>query len=701
MNKINYMFKKKTAFLLCAGMLMLSAPAVMGQQQSLKSNKIQKFVHQAAGNPYLPLWEHLPDGEPRVFEDPDHPGKYRAYIIGSHDLRFDSYCGPDIRMWSAPVDDLSSWRDDGPIFTYEIDGQWDVMYAPDLVEVKRKDGRKEYYLYPHSRGENREAMVAKASRPDGPFIPINMTEDGKRTLPGSVIGFDPAIFVEQITDPKDPDFEIGFRAYAYWGFQRSLAAELDQNTMYSVRPGRKIIDRFIPASASYGVLRDPKGTTYAHILPREDLGSFNFFEASSIRKVGNKYVSVYSGYSGPEYGVNSSNSTLRYLIGDSPLGPWKSGGVLVDSRGPVLNLDGTAIVTSNAGHNTHGSLEEINGQWYVFYHRPPRGFGFARQAVVAPVIIDWDEKSVAQGGSVRIRAFDPYGENKMVTVKDSQGKEYKGAEVTSEGFHIFGLDPYQYYSAGYAAYLSDISTMQDSWDIWDNHMPVTNLQNGNITGFKYFGFGGLKKDQFGLKAFQGTKEGNHTMFNLFLTPKSKKSFKVNVWLDGPYDNAVWNGKKIGEIVVPAQSKLETTQFKIDVSKFVDHLDKKHAIYLVAEGEDHEILYDLIGLGFSSKKHKIDRPIVPQVRIAVNGKALEIPAVPVRSTNANGIVDYDQYEIKSKISSQASTAPVVTASADHPDVKVTITQADSASGTSSVVFNYKGVSKIYKVIFTSE
>jgi arabinoxylan arabinofuranohydrolase len=695
------MFKKKTAFLLCAGMLMLSASAVMAQQQALKSNKTQKFVHQAAGNPYLPLWEHLPDGEPRVFEDPDHPGKYRAYIIGSHDLRFDSYCGPDIRMWSAPVDDLSSWRDDGPIFTYQIDGQWDVMYAPDLVEVKRKDGRKEYYLYPHSRGENREAMVAKASRPDGPFTPINMTEDGKRTLPGSVIGFDPAIFVEQITDPNDPDFEIGFRAYAYWGFQRSLAAELDQNTMYSVRPGRKIIDRFIPASASYGVLRDPKGTTYAHILPGEDLGSFNFFEASSIRKVGNKYVSVYSGYSGPEYGVNSSNSTLRYLIGDSPLGPWKSGGVLVDSRGPVLNLDGTAIVTSNAGHNTHGSLEEINGQWYVFYHRPPRGFGFARQAVVAPVIIDWDEKSVAQGGSVRIRAFDPYGENKMVTVKDSQGKEYKGAEVTSEGFHMFGLDPYQYYSAGYAAYLSDISTMQDSWDIWDNHMPVTNLQNGNITGFKYFGFGGLKKDQFGLKAFQGTKEGNHTMFNLFLTPKSKKSFKVNVWLDGPYDNAVWNGKKIGEIVVPAQSKFETTQFKIDVSKFVDHLDKKHAIYLVAEGEDHEILYDLIGLGFSSKKHKIDRPIVPQVRIAVNGKALEIPAVPVRSTNANGIVDYDQYEIKSKISSQASTVPVVTASADHPDVKVTITQADSASGTSSVVFNYKGVSKIYKVIFTSE
>ena len=42
-------------------------------------------------------------------------------------------------------------------------------------------------------------------------------------------------------------------------------------------------------------------------------------------------------------------------------------------------------MTTNAGHNTHGSLQEINGQWYVFYHRPPRGFGYARQPMVAPV----------------------------------------------------------------------------------------------------------------------------------------------------------------------------------------------------------------------------------------------------------------------------------------------------------------------------
>ena len=78
-------------------------------------------------------------------------------------------------------------------------------------------------------------------------------------------------------------------------------------------------------------------------------------------------------------------------------------------------------------------------------------------------------------------------------------------EVTSEGFHIFGLDPYKYYSAGYACYLSDIGLQQDSWDIWDNHMTVGPVKDGNIMGYKYFGFGGLDKDTKGIKAFEGTK----------------------------------------------------------------------------------------------------------------------------------------------------------------------------------------------------
>jgi len=666
-----------------------------------QSKSVSHFNYRSAGNPYLPLWEHLPDGEPRIFEDPDNPGKYRVYIIGSHDVRVNSYCGPDIREWSAPVDDLSEWRDEGSIFTYPIEGQWDVMFAPDLVEVKRKDGTKEYYLYPHSRGQNREAIVAKGYRPNGPFTPVNLTGDGTSTVPGSIMGFDPSVYIEYVTDPNDPDFDIGFRAYGYWGFQRSLAAELDQSTMYSLRPGTQIINYFIPASFRYGVIRDPEGTVYPSVYPDEDLRSFNFFEAASIRKVGNKFVWVYSGYSGPDYGLSSTNSALRYAFGDSPLGPWKSGGVLVDSRAPVVSRIDTALQTSYPGHNTHGSILLINDQWYVFYHRSPRGFGFARQPMVAPVKIEWDEKSVAEGGRVTIKAFDPYSKDNTWAAKDAQGREYTGAEVTSEGFHIYGLDPYQYYSAGYACYLPNQDTQQDSWDIWDNHMPITNIANGHIIGYKYFGFGGLDRDKKGLKAFDGTQPGNNTAFNLFLIPKTMSAFKVNVWLDGPWDNDMWKGIKIGEINVPANSAPEITNFTIDVSSFVDHLDKKHAIFLVAEGVDSDGLFDLIGLGFSSDKKKIVRPVAPTVRISVNDVKINLPANPVRSTNANGITGYDLYEVCVTLSPNTIQIPVVTATVSDPDVKIAITQAPSINGTSVVQFDNKGVVKTYRITFFSE
>ena len=698
--------------MLFAVLLLCFSCQTTGDNNQLESTQpFTKSTYRVVGNPYLPLWEHVPDGEPRVFEDPNNPGKYRFYIIGSHDVRFNSYCGPDIRAWSAPVEDLSEWRDEGPIFTYPIDGQWDVMYAPDLVEVRRKDGTKEYYLYPHSRGRNREPMVAKGSRPDGPFTPINMTEDGMSTVPGSIMGFDPSVYVEYITDPNDPDYEIGFRAYGFWGFQRSFAAELDQNTMYSLRPGTEIINYFIPSSSRYGVIRDPEGTVYPHIYPSEDIRSFNFFEASSIRKVGNKYVLVYSGYSGPDYGLSSTNSALRYAFGDSPLGPWKSGGVLVDSRAPVLGQIDTALQTSNAGHNTHGSIELINDQWYAFYHRPPRGFGNARQPMVAPVKITWDEKSVAQGGRVIIKAYDPYPEDNTWTAKDRKGREYTGSEMTSEGFNIYGLDPYQYYSAGYACYLSDIGIQQDSWDIWNNHMPITNVMNGHIIGYKYFGFGGLDEDKKGLKAFEGTKPGNNTTFNLFLRPKTMGAFNINVWLDGPWDNDTWKGTKIGEINVPANAAQETTKFSINVAEFVDRLDKKHAIFLVAEsggtgagtgrGPGAGGLFDLIGLGFSSDKKEIIRPVAPTVNIAVNGVILDLPATPVRSTNANGIVGYDLYEAIVPLAVNFTGIPKVSAYVSNPEVKVAITQAKSTSGTAVVQFDYKGVVKTYKVVFTSK
>jgi hypothetical protein len=660
-------------------------------------------VHVQAANPYLPLWEHLPDGEPRVFEDPDNPGQYRAYIFGSHDLRYTSYCGPDIRAWSAPVEDLTNWRDEGPVFSYYINGQWDVFYAPDITEVVRKDGTKEYYLYPHSRGSNRIAMVCKGASPVGPFEPINLNAAGTATVAGSVLGFDPAVWIEYVTDPADPDYDIGFRAYAYWGYagstEKSWACQLDQNTMYSARPGTTAIQYFMPCSSGYGNINDPAGTTYPYIYPDEDLSRFNFFEASSIRKVGNKYIMIYSGYSGPDYGLGSTNSALRYCFGDTPLGPWRSGGVLVDSRAPVSNESGSALTTSYSGHNTHGSLCQINGQWYVYYHRAARGYGYARQPMVAPVHIVWDDAPVAKGGKVAIRAYDPYSPDSIWTAK-AGANEYTGAEVTSEGFEIFGLDPYKYHSAGYACYLSSTGTQQDSFDIWRNDMPITNVANGHRIGYKYFGFGGLSEDTKGIKAFEGTKPGNNTKFNLFLTPRTANAFKINVWLDGPWEGGAWDGTKIGEINVPADSAQVMMKYAIDVSSFVDNLDEKHALFLVAEGAGTAALCDISGLGFSSDAKEIEAPTVSSLSISVDGTPIALPTAPVRSTNANGIVGYDMFEVDYARSATETKAPVISAESNDKDIKITITQPTSPFGVGVVRFNKGGVVKTYRVSFSA-
>lgn len=663
----------------------------------------------SAQNPYLPLWEHVPDGEPRVFEDPDNPGKLRAYIIGSHDVTYTAYCGPDIRMWSAPVEDLSQWRDEGPIFTYYVSGRWDTMYAPDLVEVKdRETGKKTYWLYPHSRGWRRTPTVCKGDRPNGPFTPVNLTEDGTQCVQGSMIDFDPSVFVENISDKKDPDYDKGFRAYVFYGFRHSTACELDQNTMYSVRPGTQVHDYFIPASERYGVVLDPPGTEYPALYKGQNPGDFNFFEASSIRQVGNKYVMVFSGYSGPDYGLGSTNSALRYAYGDSPLGPWRSGGVLVDSRGVVPNEDGTHLTTTNFAHNTHGSLQEINGQWYVFYHRPPRGFGNARQAMVAPVKIEWDKKPVADGGKVRIVGYDAYAKNNEWTAKASDGTEYTGAEVTSEGFQIFGLPPYQYYSAGIACYVNGNQWMQDNFDQWNNSMDLAGVTNKGIIGFKYFGFGGLEKDTKGVKAFEGTKKGEGTELCLNLTPGGHGAFKIHVMLDGPYNNNIWNGREIAVLDIPENAQRKASVYKVAVPD-VEGLKGKHAIYLVVEGPEIQQpenngprfgrpqqpqrpqgLFDLHGIGFTRNGKDLAVPAVPTVKITVDSKDLNIPANALYSTNDNGYTEVNHYQLYAPVKDNS----VIKATSSDPSVRFDVSPISQGRATVTGTFN--GRKKVFLI-----
>ena len=157
-------------------------------------------------NPYLPLWEFVPDGEPHVFGN-------RLYIYGSHDVYEGSiYCEAPYTVWSAPLDDLSNWTNHGITYTGKEDPFNDNgkhrMFAPDVCE---KNGK--YYLY-YGLDTADTISVAMSDKPEGPFHfygHVHYSDGivwGKK--PGEHQCFDPGIFV-------DDDGQV----YLYSGFSTS------------------------------------------------------------------------------------------------------------------------------------------------------------------------------------------------------------------------------------------------------------------------------------------------------------------------------------------------------------------------------------------------------------------------------------------------------------------------------------------------
>lgn len=506
----------------------------------------------SAQNPYLPLWEFIPDGEPYVFEDPDNPGKYRVYVYGSHDNLIQYYCGRDQVVWSAPIENLKDWRYDGVIFESKKDanGKWlapigknpkkakdgvgDVLYAPDVAEVVGADGKKTYYLYPNVQHDLRHSLVAKSDRPDGPFTVCNWNPEKPQETVGP-FAFDPAAFVDD-----------DGRVYGYWGFEKSYAAELDPATMATVKPGTRIVENMIPG--------------------RDQDNLFRFFEASSIRKIKDKYVFVYSRWTNEgEFGLPQSNYTLAYCYSDNPLGPWTYGGTIIDGRGRERRADGTTIHTACPNGNTHGSICEIDGRWWVFYHRQAGTTEYSRQAMVAPIEVEVKE---GKGGYVRISE----------------------AEFTSEGFEINGLDPFTRYAAGIACYFTNTvpshaeypnviypgshteihrlspeeTPLPKTGDYYDekiNVCPMVNNTDGSVVGYKYFNF----SKTYG-------KAGLSLSLNCEMEGVAGT---MDVYLDRPSETE--GGVKIGSLAVPAETGARDVTVNVEPLK---HYNGKHALFFV-------------------------------------------------------------------------------------------------------------------------
>ena len=309
-------------------------------------------------------------------------------------------------------------------------------------------------------------------------------------------------------------------------------------------------------------------------------------------------------------------------------------------------------------------------------------------------------------------AYDPYAKDNEWTAKASDGTEYTGAEVTSEGFQIFGLPPYQYYSAGLACYMAGPDSnnwMQDNHDVWNNSMDLAGIQNGGIVGFKYFGFGGLDKDDRGVKAFNGTKVGDNTQICLNLTPGGHGAFKIRIMLDAPYNNNAWNGREIAVINVPATASKESMLYTVDVPA-VEGLTGKHAIYLVVEGPEVEQpknnqpqwarrplqpqrpegLFTLHGIGFSKTGATCTPPIVPTLTITADGQKLALPDTPIRATNQNGYTDCSHYQVYAPLKANSQ----LKVSASSPDVKTEISTI--VEGRATIKCTYQGKTKTYLI-----
>lgn len=454
-------------------------------------------------NPILPLWEHIPDGEPHVFEDPDKPGKYRVYIYGSHDTRRDEYCGTDLVVWSAPLEDLSNWRYDGVIYAnnnYPEDPR--LMFAPDVAEVI-KDGVKRYYLYPNEQRAPR-ADVAIAESPKGPFV--NMGKSG-------LIGFDPAVLVDD-----------DGRVYAYWGFNKSYGAELDPTTMCTLKPGTKVVENMV----SNRVDDDAFGNSAEAQSQR-----FRFFEASSIRKIGHMYVFVYSRF--PHKAENrGGGQMLAYAYSTNPLGPWTYGG---------------PVIASPTG-NIHGGLVQLNGEWYIFYHRDTNNSWYARQACVEPVKIE------IKGNTVKIDEVS----------------------ATSMGFNTKGLNPYKKYPAAVACYFTGGAYPKATYDTSVNCNPVI-LKNNAVIGYKYYNFDAV--------------EDNTNRLLLDLIPKGADG-AIDVMIDNPSESQ--GGIKLGSVQISSKAAALLRTYSISVSD-LDKIRGKRAVYLVCKSDTNKEIAEMFYLKF--------------------------------------------------------------------------------------------------------
>ena len=486
-------------------------------------------------NPYLPCYEYIPDGEPHVFGD-------RLYIFGSHD-RFngDEFCLNDYICYSCNVTDLTKWKYEGIILKKEQDPRNKELYkegkrlhaqwAPDVV--KGPDGR--YYLY-YCLDYLPEIAVAVCDSPAGKYEFYGFVQHAD----GSILGqrnddlaqFDPAVYMDN------------GKIYLYSGQASMFQDQYDEKKQAQVMTLEK--DMITLASEPRCFLPDirhSKGTGFE---------GHEFFEASSIRKIGEVYYMIYSSVQSHE---------LCYATSSRPDGEFSFGGTIVDI-GDVFLHGRTEEQAVNPYGNTHGSIEYVNGQWYVFYHRQTNRTNFSRQGCAEKIEIQEDGKILqteVTSCGLNHGALDGNGIYPAYICCHHTGA--KGTKHSNP--HLMEMN-YPYLTQD----TDDLDPENDMGNILAMEYPaqyVANIKNGDIIGFKYFHMEGKKRVRLELR---GIAKGKIYVYCI-----PKENFINNGGLELKPECAVTCAD-----VEANEKKWNWTEFSNEFS-----VDGDNAIYFVFEG----------------------------------------------------------------------------------------------------------------------
>lgn len=336
-----------------------------------------KYVNQR--NPILPLEYHIPDSEGHIMPD----GK--LYIYGSYDDREDVYCSEkyyvisteDMKEWTVHEEALNGrdipWFDDPNAPKYPgIDWSHPTPFIRKMIQRDMENGvdmkkkfeeaqtedvkkppllfapdciEKDGKYYLYFCMPDDSEGVAVSERPEGPF---------KNPVQLPCGGIDPSVFI-------DDDGQ----AYFYWGQLFSHGVKLNPDMI----------------SFDENTIVDDLVTEEEHF----------FHEGSSMRKIGDNYYYVYADM---ERGKPTS---LGYSMSKSPMGPFEYKGIIIDNDG-----------CDPASWNNHGSIECVNGQWYVFYHRCSQGVQQHRRLCIEKIRI-MEDGTIPEVKMTSQGVGDPFG----------------------------------------------------------------------------------------------------------------------------------------------------------------------------------------------------------------------------------------------------------------------------------------------------